>query len=748
MIRATLLLAVLLVRPGGAEPAPLLWPLELQPALSSTFGETRSTAFHAGIDLKTWGKTGYPVRAVADGWILRVRTSPWGYGRALYQRLADGRIAVYAHLEGFFEPVRERVGKAQRLSRQYSVQLWLGEGEIPVRRGQVIAFTGQSGAGPPHLHVEIRDADNVPLNPLLQGLGPVPDTTPPTLRRLMIVPLSSTAFVDGGRVPVLVPVNPVAGGFEASRAVRVWGRIGLAVDSHDRADLATNKLAVLQHVLSVDGRTILTSTYERVSYADGHLVALDRLRPAPDAGVFSTLYRRSGNRLSFYRTPTETQSNDGALLAGGQELPSGRHEVTVLARDVAGNETSALLRLAVSAPPEIVSARFTHNPQGVRFLEADFADEDDERLTVEISSVPPAEAGVVAGTAIAVDSGPFTWVLPEGQDAAAWSVSVRDGAGNRRTRTLAVEQPVVDAEPFHLEIKATSRARHVLLHCRSPRALQGVPMATVGERVLRLHEESPRIYTGVVSLEGVDADSVLVQITAMAVDGGAGTGHLILSGRSAVPGEATEIPLLEDDVRLQLAAGSALEVLYPQATRLVISDSIDASTGLRGAGVGCRIGPADAAFDERARISLRVNGPTEHLGVYADDGHDRWVFVGADADGEDRISARIRAFGRFTVMTDVTAPSIAGLQPAPGSVVDADVTFAADVEDAGSGIALEEDVILELDGLRLISEYDPEADRVTAAADEPLVAGAHHLVLTLRDAAGNVTTATTDFISR
>ena len=147
MIRAILPLLVLLACSGGAEPAALLWPLELQPALSSTFGETRSTAFHAGIDLKTWGKTGYPVRAVADGWILRVRTSPWGYGRALYQRLADGRIAVYAHLEGFFKPVHERVREAQRLSRQYSVQLWLEEHEIPVRRGQVIAFTGQSGAG-------------------------------------------------------------------------------------------------------------------------------------------------------------------------------------------------------------------------------------------------------------------------------------------------------------------------------------------------------------------------------------------------------------------------------------------------------------------------------------------------------------------------------------------------------------------------------------------------------------------------
>ena len=83
---------------SAASEPPLLWPLDLDPALSSTFGETRSSAFHAGIDLKTWGRTGREVRAVAAGHVMRVRTSPWGYGRALYQKLSDGRIVVYAHL--------------------------------------------------------------------------------------------------------------------------------------------------------------------------------------------------------------------------------------------------------------------------------------------------------------------------------------------------------------------------------------------------------------------------------------------------------------------------------------------------------------------------------------------------------------------------------------------------------------------------------------------------------------------------
>jgi hypothetical protein len=745
--RAAVLIVALLVRPGGAQPESLLWPLELQPALSSTFGETRSTAFHAGIDLKTWGKTGYAVHAVADGWILRVRTSPWGFGRALYERLADGRIAVYAHLEGFFEPVQERVQAAQRSARQYSVQLWFEEGEIPVRRGQVIARTGQSGVGPPHLHVEIRDADNVPLNPLQQGLGPVPDTTPPTLRRLLIVPLSAGSTVDGSHIPVVIAVHPSTAGFEASRPVRVWGRIGLAVDSHDRADLSTNKMAVLRHVLRVDGRTILTSTYERVAYADGHLVALDRLRPAPESGVFSALFRRPGNRLSFYQTPTPGQ--DGTLQAGGEQgLQPGTHEVVVLAQDVAGNRTSARLRLEVSAPAQIAAARLVAGPQGSLFLEADFTDEDDERLRVEIAVAAPTRR-LVERAEITVGAGPFTWALPAGQDATAWSVTVRDAAGNTRTRTLAVPRPATDPGTFRLEVESTPRPRHVLLRVTSPRPLRQAPLAVAGGKELRLQEESPRIFTGLLPLDGVAADTVVVHLTAVAADGGAGRGRLVVSGRSARPGQARVIRLLEGDVLLHMAAGSAFEVLYPQATRLPLEASTpEALSGLHLVGAGCQIGPADAAFDERVRISMRVGEPTGRVGVYADDGQGRWVLLGAEVDEDGRLSAGIRAFGRFALMRDSLPPTISRLHPESGSVVEADVTFSAGVADAGSGIGREEDVVFELDGNRLISEYDPEAERVTASADESLAAGAHHLVLTLRDAAGNESVASVDFVSR
>ena len=44
-------------------------PLDLPPIISGNFGEIRSNHFHSGLDFKTNQREGYPIHAVADGFI-------------------------------------------------------------------------------------------------------------------------------------------------------------------------------------------------------------------------------------------------------------------------------------------------------------------------------------------------------------------------------------------------------------------------------------------------------------------------------------------------------------------------------------------------------------------------------------------------------------------------------------------------------------------------------------------------------
>ena len=42
-------------------------PIDIPIFLSGTFGELRSSNIHAGIDIKTQGREGFPIKAVSDG---------------------------------------------------------------------------------------------------------------------------------------------------------------------------------------------------------------------------------------------------------------------------------------------------------------------------------------------------------------------------------------------------------------------------------------------------------------------------------------------------------------------------------------------------------------------------------------------------------------------------------------------------------------------------------------------------------
>jgi len=87
-------------------------PFDFNMLLSGTFGELRTNHFHAGIDIKTEGVEGQEVRAIADGYISRIKVSSWGYGKAIYlTHPQTGHTSVYAHLQKFSPKINELVRK-------------------------------------------------------------------------------------------------------------------------------------------------------------------------------------------------------------------------------------------------------------------------------------------------------------------------------------------------------------------------------------------------------------------------------------------------------------------------------------------------------------------------------------------------------------------------------------------------------------------------------------------------------------
>lgn len=753
-------------RSAGAEPA-LLWPLDLDPALSSTFGETRSTAFHAGIDLKTWGRTGYEVRAVGSGHVTRVRTSPWGFGRAVYLKLRDGRTVVYAHLESFSPALTKRVRAAQKKTGRYTVDLWLKEGELPVARGEVIARSGESGAGPPHLHLEIRNAGNVPVNPLLHDYS-VTDTKAPTLQRIALVPMDHASRVNGRPRPVPLKLRPDgAGKFSAPGPVRVHGRIGIAVEGYDRADAAANKLAPLGNRLLVDGVERFSARYASVSYSDGYQMRLDRFR-IPSGGALRTyfnLFRLPGNRLPFYRPKGEAA---GVLQCGGEResgsepvLEKGPHLLEIESVDAAGNRATAHCRLLVNADPAIISPRLIVADGNQVFAEMEIADADDDRVTVSLSLVEDGKARQVLRQEVRVGRGPYSFALEEGGPGAVWELEASDPAGGRdsviltaapATSTRLTAAPVeAHGEYVTVAIKSgapLSAAPAVSLEIKrsgaSRRPVSGI------EEALRLRQTGPLEFeltadlralrgaaAGLMGAAGLFAGPVPLLVAAPAHRPSARL-EIPVNLRPAVPGEAVEVGFAEGAVSLRFADNSAYGHVYPQAAPFAATGTKE----LAGTGPGYAFGPVLASFDGHVEVTFRVpedgRAPGK-LALYRQGTKGGWRFAGNQLSrGSTRIGAKVRHLGRFAVLADETPPVISGLKPTGGAVLDRSPGLvSARVADYGSGIGSETDLVMELDGAGVIFEYDPEGGTLRYRPEADLKPGRHVLRVAARDRCGN-----------
>lgn len=323
-----------------------LWPTDSGQYLSSTFGETRSAHFHAGLDIKTWGREGYRVFASRDGKLYRLLVTERGYGKAIYLKHPDNTYTVYAHLQRFNNEFQALADSVRMIDHSFEMDKTFEDKAIEVQQGDLIGYTGSTGIGPPHLHFEIRDSLQNPINALTTNLR-VKDNIPPVFSTLIVEPLTKESRVNGRPVSDQIRAQKNNGVYDFGK-VKLAGEAGLAVNVYDQANDVYNAYAVYSLALLHEADTLFYQELKTFDFQNDQEMFLDRVAPfGSNRRGHQRLYGKEGNNNPFYLI-----QKPSAQIAS----PDSTKTYTIVATDYFGNKSTAILEispdtLSTSDPP-------------------------------------------------------------------------------------------------------------------------------------------------------------------------------------------------------------------------------------------------------------------------------------------------------------------------------------------------------------------------------------------------------------
>jgi len=303
-----------------------------------------------GLDIRVDGIIGVPAKAVADGYISRIKVKPSGYGRAVYLTLSDGKVAVYAHMDSFAPEIQNYVLDQQWTAKSYSVDLYPPADKFVYKQGEVVAFSGRAGTRHAHLHFELRKNDSVSLNPLNHGLS-IKDSRSPVIKSVALIPLTADSELDGDcRPKIYNAINQGNGVFRIDAIPGIFGEFGISINADDFTDDAPQPISPFHYQLILNGEEKFDIIFDECDYYSYLQVEVDRdsYLKRKGFGKFQRLFKIEGNKLPFY-------TGDGVIRS--QDLVDYINKVNIIVEDVYGNSAEVDFQIEKKLQPDIPRAK-------------------------------------------------------------------------------------------------------------------------------------------------------------------------------------------------------------------------------------------------------------------------------------------------------------------------------------------------------------------------------------------------------
>ena len=243
------------------------YPLEIPIILSGTFGELRPNHFHAGIDIKTKGTEGFKVYSIGDGYVSRIQITHGGYGKALYIKHDNGQSSVYAHLQKFSPKIEKIVKEIQYSKESYTFRTYPSKDEIRISEKELIGFSGNTGRSfGPHLHYELRDELDRPINPMAFKNYSVKDTIPPVVLGLYYKLIPENSISGSNSSFNELKLKKISNNLFISDTLKTSGPVGFGINSFDRMNNTWNKMGLSNIKTNIDGNEIFNMDLNSFSY--------------------------------------------------------------------------------------------------------------------------------------------------------------------------------------------------------------------------------------------------------------------------------------------------------------------------------------------------------------------------------------------------------------------------------------------------------------------------------------------------
>jgi len=386
--------------PQGYFINPMYIPMEL----TANFGELRNNHWHMGLDIRTEARENLPVRAAAAGHISFIGVRPLSFGRFIVIDHPNGLSTLYAHLNDFAPAIEQYVTSQQYAQESWAVELRLSPDQFPVRQGQLIAYSGNTGGSAgPHLHFEIIDTKSSKrLNPLLFGFS-LPDRVPPVIKSLVVYD-RSRSLTD--QRPQVIPLKKMATGYGLATGPLLktpWQQLSFAIQAFDQVSGSSNPNGIYAASVSLDERPIASFTidsidYEQTGYINAHI---DYAHKQRGGTLYQHLSPLPGEASGIYK-----KFSDNGVINLTDTL---QHQVMIWVEDTYGNRTPIRFQLQRKAQPVVPSATLPA---------AAFSGKIEQRLTYMLPGQPfsfkRADVELMATANAVYDSVPFDYQVDAG----------------------------------------------------------------------------------------------------------------------------------------------------------------------------------------------------------------------------------------------------------------------------------------------------------------------------------------------